>query len=189
MLAHRDMEKMAWILIDHKGDDNIKLLPAEKLSTRPLFLPKNGLHVVRPKMGREHRQDLEELLERIFKHGKIGVYVDEGHLLGPSDAVRTILVAGRSKKVPLMWTSQKANWIDSFVWSQSTFYRVFKLQTARDVKAVQDNWPTRFEMPRDYRSRYFDGTTGNTFHLAPSDPIDRTVEKLDAKLLHVFRSI
>jgi hypothetical protein len=163
MLARRDFEKMAWIIIDHKGDADIKRLPAEPMKVNPVFMPHSGLHLVKPrsdpKWRDSDRQDLEDLLLKGFKKGHTGFYIDEGHLMGPSPAVRHILVAGRSKHVPLMWTSQRANWIDSFIWAQSTFYRVFKLQTFKDIKAVQENWPVRFENPHDFRSRYFDGVT------------------------------
>ena len=189
MLSYRNFDNMAWIIIDHKGDDNIARLPAEKLKLNPVFLPNKGLYVVRPSIRREDRADLEELLERIFKHGKIGVYVDEGHLLGPSEAIRTMFVAGRSKKVPMIWTSQRANWIDTFIWAQSTFYRVFKLQTAKDIKAVQENWPERWQVPAQFHSWYYDGKQGKVFYLAPSENMDRTIERLDAKLTHPYHSI
>jgi hypothetical protein len=180
---------MAWIIIDHKGDDSIARLPAEKLKLNPVFLPNKGLHVVRPSVRKEDREELEGLLERIFKHGRIGVYIDEGHLLGPSEAVRMMFVAGRSKKVPMIWTSQRTTWIDTFVWSQSTYYRVFKLQTAKDVKAVQENWPEKWQAPEQFHSWYYDGKQGKLFYLAPAETLDRTIERLDAKLLHAYHSI
>lgn len=189
MLSRRDFDKMAWIVIDHKRDSALKKVPAEKLNLRPLFLPNRGLHIVRPGIGRDDRQDLEDLLDRVFRHGKIGIYVDEGHLLGASEAVRTIMVAGRDRMVPMMWTSQKANWIDTFIWSQSTFYRVFHLQTARDVKVVQDNWPVKFVNPSNFHSRYFDGVSGNVYYLAPSEPLEKTIDRLETKLLKEYHQI
>lgn len=181
--------KFPWIIVDHKKDSSLKKLPAEKLGTSSLFLPSKGLHIVRPKLGGSDRDDLEDLLARIFKHGKIGVYIDEGHLMGFSQMIRNILVAGRDRKVPLMWTSQKANWIDPFIWSQSKFYRVFSLQTAKDVKAVQDNWPTRFQMPAPFHSWYYDGTKNTTHYLAPSGKLSDTITRLDEALQHQYSMI
>lgn len=189
MLSHRDFDAMTVYIIDHKGDSKLKLLPAEPLGLRPMFLPKHGLHILRPTMSGGDRGDLEDLLVRIFRAKRSLIYVDEGHLLGPSEAVRNILVAGRDRKVCMMWISQKANWIDTFIWSQSTFYRVFKLQTARDMKAVQDNWPERFINPTDFHSRYFDGVSHKTFYLAPSEPLETSIDRLENKLLHGFRRI
>lgn len=188
MLSYRDLHDMAWIVVDNKRDSALKQLPAEQISPRSL-IPRHGLHILRPRLDQKDKDDIEGFLQRIFRHGKIGVYVDEGHLFGFSPMVRTILVAGRDRQVPLMWTSQKANWIDPFVWSQSKFYRVFTLQTAKDIKAVQDNWPGKFRMPDPFHSWYYDGTNNTTHYLAPSDPLDKSVERLDAQLRHVYRMI
>ena len=186
MLSYRDMHGMAWIVIDNKADSALRQLPAEKMASNTLLLPRRGLHIVRPKLNGADRDDLESLFERIFRHGKIGIYVDEGHLLGFSPMIRNILVAGRDRKVPLMWTSQKANWIDPFVWSQSKFYRVFTLQTAKDIKAVQENWPIKFKMPEPFHSWYYDGTKNKVFYLAPADKLSITIERLDAMLRHEY---
>ncbi len=189
MLSYRDLRKMAWIIIDSKRDSALKLLPAEKLASNAMLLPRRGLHIIRPKLGGEDREDIEGLLERAFRHGRIGIYVDEGHLFGFSKMIRNILVAGRDRKVPLMWTSQKANWIDPFVWSQSKFYRVFTVQTAKDVKAIQENWPVKFQMPEPFHSWYYDGTRNKVFYLAPADKLSVTIERLDAQLRHEYRMI
>lgn len=189
MLSWRDIKERAWFIIDHKRDSTLKKLPAQPYNPRSLVLPSRGLHIIRPKLGGEDREDLEEFLRRVFKHGKIGVYIDEGHLMGFSNMVRNILVAGRDRRVPLMWTSQKANWIDPFVWSQSKFYRVFTLQTAKDVKAVQENWPVKFQMPAPFHSWYYDGTKNKVYYLLPADTIEKSVERLDAQLRHVYSMI
>jgi hypothetical protein len=188
MLSYRDLSKMAWIVIDNKRDSALKKLPAEPITAKSL-VPKKGLYILRPRLDGADKGDIESFLQRIFRHGKIGIYVDEGHLFGFSPMVRNILVAGRDRKVPLMWTSQKANWIDPFVWSQSKFYRVFTLQTAKDVKAVQDNWPVKFQMPEPFHSWYYDGTQNKVHYLSPSDALDKSIERLDNQLLRVYRMI
>jgi hypothetical protein len=189
MLSRVDLDSRACIIIDHKRDSSLKKLPAEKIGLRPLFLPKKGLHIVQPSMSRDDRQDVEELLVRVFQSGNKLIYVDEGHLLGPSPAIRDILVAGRDRKVNVMWISQKANWIDTFIWSQSTFYRVFRLQTQRDIKAVQENWPVTFTMPETLYSWYYDGVAHKTHYLAPSDILDNSIKRLDAQLKHTYSAI
>jgi len=189
MLSHRVENGMAWIIIDHKREPDLKKVPAEKLPLNPLFMPKRGLHIVRPGTNAADRDDLETLLQRAFKQGNTGIYVDEGHLLGQSDAVRTIMVAGRAKHVPMMWISQRANWIDTFIWSQSMFYRVFRLQTALDVKTVQANWPQKWQPPEEFHSWYYDGKQGKLFYLAPADNLAKSVERLDAVGRHEYHMI
>lgn len=187
MLVRRP--EIPWLIVDHKGDDNIKLLPADKMGLRPLALPSDGLHVVRPKMNGQDREDLEDLLHRVFKRGKMGVYIDEGHLMGMSEAVRNIMVAGRSKRVPMMWCSQRAHHIDTFIWSQCTFYRVFRLQGPPDIRRFDENFPQRWTDPGEYQSHYYDGTQGKSYLLAASPPITDTVKILEQRLLKNYRRI
>lgn len=189
MLSGRDMQSMAWVIIDHKRDDNIKALPAEKINAGDMFLPKRGLHVLHADMSKQSREDIEGFLERCFKRGSIGIYVDEGHLLGHSDAIRNILVAGRSKKVPLMWTSQRAHWIDPFIWSQASFYRVFQLQTVHDIKRFNENFPVKWKAPDEYHSYYYDVSKGAVHYLRPAHEIQDTIARLDKELKIDYRSI
>ena len=182
MLSLRDMHSMPWVVIDHKRDENIKELPADTLNVNSMILPTRGLHVIYADMNASSRQDIEHFLERAFKRGKVGVYVDEGHLLGHSDAIRNILVAGRSKKVPLMWTSQRAHWIDPFIWSQSSFYRVFQLQTVHDIKRFNENFPIKWKPPEEYHSYYYDVSKGAVAYLKPANPIEVTLNRLDGAL-------
>ncbi len=189
MLSVRDMNTMPWVIIDHKRDENIKALPAEKLNPNALLLPQKGLHVIYADMNKESREEIEGFLVRAFKRGRIGIYVDEGHLLGHSDAIRNILVAGRSKRVPLMWTSQRAHWIDPFIWSQSSFYRVFQLQTIHDIKRFNENFPIKWKAPEEYHSYYYDVSKGAVSYLKPSQPIEHTLARLDSALRVHHRAV
>jgi len=185
----RDMNIMPWFVIDHKGDENIARLPAEPFNVDSMFLPTRGLHHIKAKFTESYRDKLEAFLMRAFQRGKAGIYVDEGHLLGPSEAVRIIMVAGRSKHVPMMWTSQKAAWIDPFIWSQAHFYRVFQLQTKLDTKRFEENFPIRWSAPEEYHSYYYDVAKGKVIYLKPSGLIERTLERLDGKLKTLYRAI
>jgi DNA helicase HerA-like ATPase len=189
MLSARVEDGMAWVIIDHKRDENIKALPAEKLNANSLILPTRGLHVIYADMGNDGKEEIEGFLQRAFKRGKIGIYVDEGHLLGPSEAIRNILVAGRSKRVPLMWTSQRAHWIDPFIWSQSSFYRVFQLQTIHDIKRFNENFPMKWKPPEEFHSYYYDVSKGEVNYLKPSGTMDSTLSRLDAKLRPHLRAV
>ena len=190
MLSLRDLSEMAQIIIAHKPrDPAMAKLPAERLPVNPVYLPDKGLHIVHAQIGKAFRQPLEDLLFRIFKHRKIGLYIDEGHLLGMSDAVRTIMVAGRTERVPMMWTSQRASDIDTFIWSQSSFYRVFNLQTIHDVRRFEENFPIAWEKPDPFHSYYYDIGKDTVFYVKPAGTIEKTIERLDDKLRHHYRAI
>lgn len=189
MLSFRDMKNMAWVIVDHKRDDHIARLPAEKLNPNSVIMPSSGLHVIHAGIAKEDRQDIEDFLFRAFNKGRVGIYVDEGHLLGNSEAIRNILVAGRSKKVPLMWISQRAQTIDPFIWSQSSYYRVFDLQSSLDVKRFNENFPIKWRKPEPYHSWYYDVSQGKTFMLAPAEPLETSLERLDSKLRKSYNAL
>jgi hypothetical protein len=189
MLSKRDMEGMAWVVIDHKRDENIKALPAETLNPNTMMLPQRGLHVVYADISSDSKENLEGLFHRAFRRGNIGFYIDEGHLLGNSPALRHILVAGRSKRVPVMWTSQRAAWIDPFIWSQASFYRVFQLQTEADRKRFNENFPMKYTQPAEYHSYYYDVSKGNLAYLAPAGEFDNTLNRLTSKLKVQYKAV
>lgn len=189
MLSKRDFTKQAWIIVDHKGDDNIAKLPAERLAVNSRFLPQSGLHIVRPTIAKASREALDDLLTKIREKGNIGVYIDEGHLVGASEPLRHLLVAGRQHKTPVMFTSQRAAHIDTFVWSQASFYRVFALQTAADIKRFNENFPIKFRNLPEFHSHYYDVAKGKIFHLSASQPLSATLQTFDNKLLHAYRMI
>lgn len=173
--------EIPWIVIDHKRDSSIKRLSLPDMSLTPKLLPVEGLHHVKPAMTAIDKQKLETLLERVFKKGSIGVYVDEGHLMGMSDAIRNIMVAGRDRHVPMMWISQRATFIDPFIWSQSSFYRVFRLQTKNDIKRFEENFPSRWTDPANYHSHYYDGRDGRQYYLGPCGPLEDSINRIDAR--------
>lgn len=191
MLADKNFEKQAWIIIDHKHDDNIAQLPAEPLNPNTMILPTKGLWVVKTKAFDESSaEEIEGLLKRAFNKGGIGFYIDEGHLMPKvSSAVRTIMVAGRTKRVPMMWTSQRAHWIDSFIWSQASFMRCFMLQNPIDHKKFNEFFPRKYFAPDVYHSHYFDVKANKQSYLLPAPEIDDTIEKLRAKLVRNLKAI
>ena len=189
LLASRDFHRMPWVIVDHKRDPNIAELPAQPLHLNALILPRAGLWVVRPSMSEQDRKTLNDFFERCFERENIGLYIDEGHLVGPSSGIRNILVAGRSKHVPLVWCSQRAHWIDSFIWSQAAFYRIFDLQTKNDIKRFEENVPVKWKKPAEYHSYYYDVSAGKTFYLKPAAPLAETVLSLDRLLKTQYRAV
>lgn len=184
MLARR--LDIPWLIIDNKKDSNIAKLRLEKIPLNPLIIPTdNRPYLVQPSMGKKaasDRQEVEDFLFRIFdrrgnKPTRYGVYVDEGHLFGFSPAIRQILVAGRDKQMPLMYTSQRATGIDPFIWGQSTFLRAFKLQTTLDIKRFNENFPQKYTALPDYWSHYYDGN--NQYQLGPSGDLNETIRLID----------
>jgi hypothetical protein len=178
-----------WVIIDPKRDDNLVKIPHEKLSVNAKFLPDTGVHIVRPKLDGSQKQNVEELIRRIFERKCCGLYMDEGHLHGLSASIRMCLVAGRSRYVPVMWTSQRASQIDPFIWSQATYYRCFSLQGPNDHRRFYENFSFKYEEPEKFYSYYYDGNQGETFYLKPASSVDESLERFNAQLVKRFDHI
>lgn len=178
-----------WVIIDPKRDEQLARIPHEKLSPTARILPDSGVHIVRPKLDGSQKQDVEELLIRIFERKRCGIYMDEGHLHGLSKSIRMFLVAGRSRYCPVMWISQRASQIDPFIWSQSTYYRCYALQGPNDHRRFYENYGFKYEDPETYHSYYYDGNLGKTFYLAPASPIDESLQRFNAQLVKRFTPI
>lgn len=178
-----------WVIIDHKRDDHLAKLPVEKLSLRAIALPDSGVHIVRPKFNGSDKQHLEDLLKRIFERKRCGLYIDEGHLLGLSPAIRQFMIAGRQRYCPVMWCSQRASDIDPFIWSQSTYFRCFALRGVNDQRRFRENYGFNYQEPEKHYSFYYDGNQGETFYLKPASPLDETLGRFNAQLLKRFNHI
>lgn len=178
-----------WVIIDPKRDENLAKIPHEKLSVNAKILPDSGVHIVRPKLDGSQKQNVEDLLRRIFERKCCGVYMDEGHLHGLSPSIRMFLVAGRSRYCPVMWTSQRASQIDPFIWSQATYFRCFALHGPNDHKRFYENYGFKYEDPDKFYSYYYDGNQGQTFYLQPASSVDESLERFNAQLVKRFNHI
>jgi hypothetical protein len=164
-LSHRDFHEVPWVVYNFKDDENIdgiegaRHIEMTELPTAP------GIYVAHPKPADLRPQAgadqsvLDFHLERIWEAQRIGVFMDEGAVIGQrSDAFRLLLQQGRSRRVPMIILSQRPKWMDSYVFTEANFWQVFRLQWERDRKAVQEFVPSSVigqRLPR-YESHYYD---------------------------------
>lgn len=165
-LSRRRFDRLPWVILDTKGDEHIERLTDEGIaqeidfSWRPrsggaLRRPTRGVFVLRP-LPKESAE-LNEFLWAIWEHGAVGVYVDEGYMVGKSDAFDAILTQGRSLRIPVILLSQRPVWLTRFAFSEADYFQVFHLTDTRDHDTVQSFAPLRLEkrLPR-YHSWYYD---------------------------------
>lgn len=179
----------AWIVIDPKWDSTLGKMPFEKLSPRAKFLPDSGVHIIRPNRMGKDKADTEDLLMRAFKKKKIGVLMDEGHIYGPSPAIRQFLIGGRSQLSPVMYGSQRASDIDPFIWSQATYFCCGALRGPNDHRRFHENYGFKYQDPAKFHSWYFDGEQNDTYLLEPASPIDESIDRFNAQLLKRWNHI
>lgn len=156
-LSRRDYTEKPWIVIDFKYDEAINSIDgAYEMNINAPAPHHPGIYIVHPLPSQQ--MEVESLMWKIWAHENIGVYIDEGYMIGNNnEAFRTLLTQGRSKHIPLIVLSQRPVWMDRFVFSESEFFQVFRLQHRKDLAAVNDFIPFDLsERLPEFWSYYYD---------------------------------
>ncbi len=140
LLSRRDYERRPWVIFDFKGDQliaEIEGVGAKEISIFGAPPKKAGIYIVRP-IPELHDQAVEQFLWACWKQEYIGIYIDEGYMLGQRNAaLNACLTQGRSKNIEMIILSQRPVWMSKFVFSESNFFAVFNLTLDSDRKHVQ----------------------------------------------------
>lgn len=186
-LSTRDFDVRPWVIYDFKGDQLINSIDrAEYVDTD--FVPgkkHKGLFIVQPLPHELEQVDAQ--LWKIWERENVGVYVDEGYMFNegnrPIKSYETLLVQGRSKRIPMISLSQRPSWVSRFCFSEADFFQLFFLTDKRDRKTVEAFIPygLDYDLP-EYHSYYYDVAKKqlNIFKPVPSE--DVILETIDAKL-------
>ena len=139
-LSNRDYLDRPWIVYNFKTDRSIDSIPYKKDIELDEIPVKPGIYITHPQP--DSQEEIEAQMWEIWKRGGIGVYVDEGYMVGNNNpAFRAILTQGRSKEIPAIVLSQRPVWMDRFVFSESEFFQVFRLNHKQDRKNVEQFIP------------------------------------------------
>ncbi len=184
-LSNADLLNRPWIIFDFKNDENIAELAARELTLRET--PKKpGLYVYRP-IPELHDAEVRAALWRIWKQENIGVFTDEGFMLGSernkNPALNALLTQGRSKNIQMITLSQRPAWMSRFVFSESDFFQVFRLNDRRDYDNIQAmiSLDIRRRLP-PYHSHYYDVGRDQASILGPVPKRSEIIDKINAKL-------
>lgn len=181
-LSMRDFDIRPWIIIDFKGDEAIAgIIGAEEIDVTAKPPKRPGVYIVRPLPSQT--PEVEELFWQIWKTENIGVFIDEGYMLGNSAAFRALLTQGRSKQIPLIVLSQRPVWLSRFVFSEAEFFQVFWLNDQRDRRTVQSfvRGDASKRLP-DYHSLWYDVGRDQSAILAPVPDRSTVLSVFQARL-------
>jgi hypothetical protein len=199
-LSLRNYDQKPWIVYDFKGDELINSIEgAQYLDvTEP---PPNhpGVYIVRLHPFDVESGALENQLRQIWERGDVGVYVDEGYMLGQrNNWFRSLLTQGRSKHIPMIVLSQRPVWMDRFVFSESEFFQVFHLQHDDDKKIVEGFLPghlrkdpetgKRIAPLPEYWSYYADIKAGTMRRMKPVPDGDAILDTFARRLARIPRT-
>lgn len=180
LLAHQRFDRRPWIIFDFKAAPEFDLVgipPIEEwsLSSRP---PRGkGVYLVSPLP--HESEAVEAFLWRIFEKGNIGIYVDEVSLMPIGDAFQAILQQGRSKRIPVISCSQRPVGVQRQVFSEATFFCVYRVADKRDYKVVEGFVPSDLSQPlKPYYWRWYDVAQHRLLTMAPVPPPGHVADEL-----------
>lgn len=169
-LSQRNFNVKPWIIYDYKGDALINSIPGLRHLDSDSPIPEQpGLYAVHP----HPEEDVEPQMWQIWEQEDTGVFVDEGLMVGRNNgAFRALLTQGRSKHIPMIILSQRPVWLDRFVFSESDYFQVFRLNHKKDLGSVQEFIPYSLNrrLPA-YHSYYYDVGANKMLVMRPTpDP-------------------
>lgn len=167
-LSRRNYNLKPWIVFDWKHDDLINSVEGVYPLGLGQPIPRQpGIYLVQP--DPQDDEMVEEMMWRIWRTGNTGVYVDEGYMVGKNNkGFRALLTQGRSKHIPMIILSQRPVWMDRFVFSESEYFQVFRLQHTGDIKKIEEYIPHDISRRLPLRnSYYYDCATDELVLLKP----------------------
>jgi hypothetical protein len=172
---------MPWIILDFKGDELINGIERANHISYDDKIGKTGIHILHP-LPNETEQ-VENFMWQMWQRERIGIYADEGYMLGNNPAFEACLTQGRSKNIPMIVLSQRPAWISRFVFSEGDFFQVFHLNDKRDRKAVESFMPPNFgvRLP-PFHSHYYDVGRDALYSLSPVPGAQEILDAIDAKI-------
>ena len=181
-LSKADLLDRPWIIFDFKRDSHIALLNARELPLN--VVPKSpGLYVYRPIPERDD-DAVRKLLWGIWAQENIGVFVDEGYMLGNRNpALNALLTQGRSKNIQMIILSQRPVWMSRFVFSEADYFQIFRLNDRRDYDVIQSmiSLDIQRRIP-SYHSHYYDVSEDAGCELLPVPKRNAIVAEINRRL-------
>ncbi len=187
-LSRADFVTKPWIIYDFKRDPLLgrieDLEGSYTIETKDM--PEGpGLYFVHP-----HPDDgelVQDQLRRVWEQRNIGIYVDEGYMVSTSPNkrswFRTLLTQGRSLHIPIITLAQRPSWIDRFIFTESEFIQIFRLNWSNDRKKMMEFVPADLNrsLP-DFHSYYHDVGRNETVVMRPVPDGDGIVELFERRL-------
>lgn len=181
-LSHRNFHLMPWLIYDYKMEESINAIEGARHIGLDEIPSKPGVYVVHPRPDQE--EEVERQMWAIWERGNTGVYVDEGYMVGRNNpAFRAMLTQGRSKRIPMIVLSQRPVYMDRFVFTESEFFQVFRLQHRKDIENVQQFIPQKIDqrLP-EYYSYYYDVGKNELVILKPVPDIETILGTFERRL-------
>lgn len=186
LLSQSNFADMPYVVLDFKREKMFAEFGARTLTLRSdgkeyRELNQPGIFIARPTL--DELDEVESLLWQIWDHENVGIFVDEGYMIGKSRAFIACLTQGRSKNIPMIVLTQRPRFITGFAFSEADFLMIFRLSKPEDRKTVQDyvDGDISKRLPEHW-SYWYDVTRDALTILRPVPSREWIVREIKAKL-------
>ena len=185
LLANQRLDLRPWVIVEFKDEefwDRVGSPPIKRLAAGDMP-GRLGLHRMNVLPGQDG-DELEAWLWKVWRHGDIGLYIDELNLLPKGNAFKAILRQGRSRRVPVIGCTQRPVDLDREVWTETQYKAIFSIEDERDIQTIQKftkRAPIDRELPRRW-SYWYDSIRRRLLVLRPVPHPSRLAADLRAAL-------
>jgi hypothetical protein len=187
-LSFRSWDVMPWYVMDFKDDELINDIPGA-IHLDGVEVPKEeapGLYIAHP--SPDDFEGMEKLFEHIWRSQRRGLFVDEAYMISRpgwhSTWFRRLLTQGRSRRCPVILCAQRSSWLDRFMFSEASFFQIFKLSNEKDQKAVREYIDGDVDTRRleRYWSYYYDVAESQLMRLRPCPDRDTILARFAERM-------
>lgn len=182
-LSEKNYDEKPWIIYDYKFEGMINEIEGlQHISIEGPIPTRPGIYAVHP--DPDDDEGVSAHMDAIWKREDIGVFVDEAHMLGSNNSgFRHLLTQGRSKHIPMIICQQRPVWVDRYVFSESDFFQIFRLQNRKDLATVEGSVPhdLSIRLPK-YHSYYYDVAEDSIVVLRPVPDREAILDTFATKL-------
>jgi hypothetical protein len=165
-LSLRSFDRMPWLVYDFKFDPLLNSIAGLQTIEVGEIPQHPGLFICHPRP--DETEAVQAQMWAIWEKGSIGIYIDEGYMVGDTPAFRALLTQGRTKIIPMIVGVQRPTWVTRFLFTEADFFQVFLLADERDMKTVEGFTPplSRKRLP-PYWSYYYEVARDRLITLKP----------------------
>lgn len=170
LLSRQNIDTMPWIVIDHKRNKEYADIPharSLKLGEHPR---EPGVYIMPADF--RHDEKLDTFLHECMERGQTGLLFDEGASVPQREprfvGLKTVLAQGRSKRVPVIFGSQRPRFINKSLLSEGDFFARLHLSYEDDKAYVNQFMPKAASGDLDeYHAHWYDVGRNRLFVLSP----------------------
>lgn len=185
-LSNMPIDRMPWLIYNFKSDELIEQIAdnGNAVHVDLDYVPKKpGIYIANPLPSDSDGMEspVNSHLWKIWEAGSIGIFADEGYMMGEGKAFRAVLTQGRSRLIPVIVNTQRPVWVTRFVFSESDYYQIFDLNDVRDKQTVESFVPVDLSQSLPpYHSYYYEVASKQLVKFSPVPSAEETLKKIDS---------